>query len=151
MNWPSSISPSGYGLDQVATNPVGAANLQAYIKACNAIRDSGNNATYELDQAAQYWSVSRCHRAMVTSLLQTPNTPDADCFQNSVNDNNSADYISGKIGENVAAASRSWHPGGVNTLFADGSVHFIKDSISKQSWWSLGTKGGGEVLSSDSY
>jgi hypothetical protein len=36
-------------------------------------------------------------------------------------------------------------------LFADGSVHFVKSSISLNIWWSLGTKGNGEVISSDSY
>ncbi len=43
------------------------------------------------------------------------------------------------------------HPGGVNVAFTDGSVHFIKDSISAQSWWALGTRNGGETISSDSY
>ena len=43
------------------------------------------------------------------------------------------------------------HPGGVNVAFADGSVHFIKDAISPQTWWALGTRNGGEVISSDSY
>jgi prepilin-type N-terminal cleavage/methylation domain-containing protein/prepilin-type processing-associated H-X9-DG protein len=45
----------------------------------------------------------------------------------------------------------SFHPGGVNTLLADGSVRFIKDSIARKTWWSLGTKAGGEVISSDAY
>jgi hypothetical protein len=35
--------------------------------------------------------------------------------------------------------------------FADGHVQFIKDSVGLQTFWSLGTKAGGEVLSSDSY
>jgi len=48
-------------------------------------------------------------------------------------------------------AARSWHNGGVNVAFADGSVHFIKDAISKQTWASLGSRAGGEVISSDSY
>ena len=47
-------------------------------------------------------------------------------------------------------ASRSRHPGGVNSLFADGSVHFIKNSINLMSWQALGTTRGGEVISSDS-
>jgi prepilin-type processing-associated H-X9-DG protein len=51
----------------------------------------------------------------------------------------------------AAVTSRSHHPGCVNALFADGSVHTIKDSINWQTWRSLGTVGGGEVLSSDSY
>jgi len=47
--------------------------------------------------------------------------------------------------------SRSRHPGGVNTLFGDGSVHFMKSSISAVTWIALGTISGGEVISSDSY
>jgi prepilin-type N-terminal cleavage/methylation domain-containing protein/prepilin-type processing-associated H-X9-DG protein len=47
--------------------------------------------------------------------------------------------------------SRSRHPGGVNTLFGDGSVHFMKNSISAITWVQLGSISGGEVISSDSY
>jgi hypothetical protein len=39
----------------------------------------------------------------------------------------------------------------VNALFADGSVHFIKDTISPVTWRNLGSVGGGEVVSSDQY
>jgi prepilin-type N-terminal cleavage/methylation domain-containing protein/prepilin-type processing-associated H-X9-DG protein len=45
----------------------------------------------------------------------------------------------------------SMHPGGANVLYADGSVHFLKSSISIKTYWALGTKAGGEVISSDSY
>jgi prepilin-type N-terminal cleavage/methylation domain-containing protein/prepilin-type processing-associated H-X9-DG protein len=43
------------------------------------------------------------------------------------------------------------HPGGANLLFGDGSVHFLKSSIAYRTYWALGTRGGGEVISSDSY
>jgi len=49
----------------------------------------------------------------------------------------------------IAASSR--HPGGVNMAFADGSVHFLKSSVSPQAYYALATPAGGEVLSSDSY
>jgi prepilin-type N-terminal cleavage/methylation domain-containing protein/prepilin-type processing-associated H-X9-DG protein len=49
------------------------------------------------------------------------------------------------------SGSRSRHPGGVNTLFGDGSVHFMKSSISAVTWVALGSISGGEVISSDSY
>jgi prepilin-type processing-associated H-X9-DG protein len=45
----------------------------------------------------------------------------------------------------------SMHPGGVNVVFCDGSVRFIKDSINRQTWWALGTRANNEVISSDSY
>ena len=35
----------------------------------------------------------------------------------------------------------SAHPGGVNLLFCDGSVKFIKDSINRVTWWAIGTMG----------
>jgi prepilin-type processing-associated H-X9-DG protein len=49
----------------------------------------------------------------------------------------------------VGAASN--HPGGVNVLMADGSVRFIKSTISRNVWWGLGTRSGGEVISADSF
>jgi hypothetical protein len=33
----------------------------------------------------------------------------------------------------------------------DGSVKFIKSTVSTQTWWALATKAGGEVISADSY
>jgi prepilin-type N-terminal cleavage/methylation domain-containing protein/prepilin-type processing-associated H-X9-DG protein len=48
-------------------------------------------------------------------------------------------------------AARSLHPGGVNFALADGSVRFAKTTINLTVWRSLGTRNGGEVISSDSY
>jgi prepilin-type processing-associated H-X9-DG protein len=45
----------------------------------------------------------------------------------------------------------SYHPGGVNVGFLDGSVKFVKNSVSLATWGSIATKSGGEVISSDSY
>jgi len=49
------------------------------------------------------------------------------------------------------STATSLHPGGVNVLFGDGSARFVKDTIDMQTWWSLGTRSQGEVLSADSY
>jgi prepilin-type N-terminal cleavage/methylation domain-containing protein/prepilin-type processing-associated H-X9-DG protein len=49
------------------------------------------------------------------------------------------------------SSANSNHPGGANYTFADGSVKFIKSSISMQIYWSLGSRNGGEVISSDQY
>jgi prepilin-type N-terminal cleavage/methylation domain-containing protein/prepilin-type processing-associated H-X9-DG protein len=43
-------------------------------------------------------------------------------------------------------AARSRHPGGVNSLYGDGSVHFAKDSINQSVWQALATRAGGEVV-----
>jgi prepilin-type N-terminal cleavage/methylation domain-containing protein/prepilin-type processing-associated H-X9-DG protein len=45
----------------------------------------------------------------------------------------------------------SFHPGGANVCFADGSVRFIKSSTSMNIMWALGSMAGGETVSSDQY
>ena len=45
----------------------------------------------------------------------------------------------------------SQHPGGVNVLFADGSVHFLKQSMNPSALAALCTRAGAEVLGADSY
>ena len=57
----------------------------------------------------------------------------------------------GGAGNRGAHTASSRHPSGVNVTFCDGSVKFIKDSVAPQTWWALGTKAAGEVLSSDAY
>jgi prepilin-type N-terminal cleavage/methylation domain-containing protein/prepilin-type processing-associated H-X9-DG protein len=56
---------------------------------------------------------------------------------------NCGDYTSqGIVFFHVAASS--YHTGGVNVGFADGSVHFISDAISFPTWQALGSRAGGE-------
>jgi prepilin-type processing-associated H-X9-DG protein len=45
----------------------------------------------------------------------------------------------------------SYHPGGGNAAFADGSVRFLKSSTATFVVWALGSRNGEEVVSSDSY
>jgi len=45
----------------------------------------------------------------------------------------------------------SLHPGGVNVLFADGSVSFIKDTVDHITWYSIATPNGNEVVESDAF
>jgi prepilin-type processing-associated H-X9-DG protein len=42
--------------------------------------------------------------------------------------------------------ARSYHSGGVNVLFGDGSGHFISNGVDVDTWRALGTIAGGEVL-----
>jgi len=45
----------------------------------------------------------------------------------------------------------SFHPGGANVTFADGSVRFLKNSTNMLVIWQLGSRSGNEVVSSDAY
>jgi prepilin-type processing-associated H-X9-DG protein len=75
-------------------------------------------------------------RNMLYTHYITPNSKTYDCLRGS-------DY-----GWKTA---RSFHPGGVNVLFGDGRVQFVKDSISQPTWRALGTRAGGEIVSADQF
>jgi prepilin-type N-terminal cleavage/methylation domain-containing protein/prepilin-type processing-associated H-X9-DG protein len=53
-----------------------------------------------------------------------------------------------QIGAHTAS---SRHPGIVNVLFADGSVRTVKGTVDRKVWRALGTKAGGEVVSSSDF
>ncbi len=63
--------------------------------------------------------------------------------------NNNSDPPGSSISSLIGA--QSYHPGGVNVGFLDGSVKFVKDSVNPQTWWSISTTSGGEVVSADAY
>ena len=54
-------------------------------------------------------------------------------------------------GRQAGYGASSRHSGGVNVLFCDGSVRFVKETIAPQNWWALGTRNNAEIVSSDAY
>ena len=72
--------------------------------------------------------------------VATPNSRIPDCLAGPGN----------PIGIGVFSA-RSWHPGGVNVVFADGATRFIADHIDLRVWRGLGTMYGAEVLSDSDF
>ncbi len=58
--------------------------------------------------------------------------------------------LDGRMSITMHGAS-SLHPGGVNVMFADGSVKFLKNTISYQTYYAIATPNGGEVVSSADY
>jgi prepilin-type N-terminal cleavage/methylation domain-containing protein/prepilin-type processing-associated H-X9-DG protein len=87
------------------------------------------------------WLFQHCGAGGCYSHIQTPNKK-ACYFTGS----NTAGHPTSTI---IGASSK--HPGGVNVTFLDGSVKFVKDSVSQQTWWAIATKAGGEVVDASSY
>ena len=124
----------------------GTAGATAFVQACKSLGNTpsafsnilGNNA-----YATNPWYLSMVSYNHVGA-------PNSSHCQDTVGD---AGFIAtaGYVGPSGSSPATSNHPGGVNTAMADGSVKFLKDSISMQVYESLGTRGGGEVISSDSY
>jgi prepilin-type processing-associated H-X9-DG protein len=50
---------------------------------------------------------------------------------------------------NINLSARSYHAGGVNALFCDGSVTFLSNAIDPTVYQALGTRSGGEVVSNN--
>jgi prepilin-type N-terminal cleavage/methylation domain-containing protein/prepilin-type processing-associated H-X9-DG protein len=79
---------------------------------------------------------------------RAPNDPQPDC-RGGLPHSNDSDPLWSDLSLNVT--TRSLHPGGVNSLMADGHVQFIKNTVNIATWQGLGTRNGGEVISSDAY
>jgi prepilin-type processing-associated H-X9-DG protein len=111
------------------------------------------NESGNLKQLHDYWwkgefALSGGHN--IYSHTQTPNR--RSCYWTGVNSYppTSSDQDYAGATQTMVAAS-SYHPGGVNVLFMDGSVHFIKNSVAYPAWYALATPANGEVMSSDQY
>ena len=96
-----------------------------------------------LDQYWRYKGYTWLEGSMWRNWMNTIRTPNQTCCTPGEDSSSSWHYI-------LKPAS-SYHPGGVNAALCDGSVKFFKESVSPPVWMSLGTRAGGEVLSSDSY
>ncbi|OJW20211.1 MAG: prepilin-type N-terminal cleavage/methylation domain-containing protein [Planctomycetales bacterium 71-10] len=96
-----------------------------------------------------------------------PNNP-TDYYRLPVNPPNGGDFLNqiplcvsepvqglpcaGGAGDKRAfAGARSRHAGGVNAMMGDGSVRFVKNSVSMPVWLGLNSISGGEIVSADSY
>ena len=141
-----------------APGPASQAALLYQIKSTAARRPARRKRADRSASCATRW----CDGGVYYSGFTTANTPNctvstisratgfSDAGANVAMDWDWADENDGGPTYMSLAAS-SKHPGGVNALFADGSVHFIKNTVSPVTWYGLGTIAGGEVISSDSY
>jgi len=81
--------------------------------------------------------------------LNTPNSSVPDGLLSSHCDAISkatAPCVGGTSWDNLNTTARSYHPGGVNVVFADGHVDFYTDAVDLDIWQALSTIRGGEVV-----
>jgi prepilin-type processing-associated H-X9-DG protein len=76
------------------------------------------------------------------------------CYSHIVVPNGKSCFYSNQTGTHSIYSyegASSYHPGGVNVAFLDGTVRFVKNTVSIRNWAAISTMAGGEVLSSDGY
>ena len=78
--------------------------------------------------------------------INTPNSSAPDIVNWAVGSDPAMPYSNAGAQHNAA---RSRHTGGVNAALGDGSVRFVRNSISITTWSAMGTMSGGEVLGND--
>ena len=104
---------------------------------------TASDVTGQWGAAHVYWANGRVAIGATANTGLTPNSTIPDCWT----------WAFKNLGPNGSGfwGSRSFHPGGVNTGFADGSVKFVKNTISQITWWSITSINRGEVVSADAY
>jgi prepilin-type N-terminal cleavage/methylation domain-containing protein/prepilin-type processing-associated H-X9-DG protein len=121
--------------------PLGYPGLIPWVQYCTAnASNTTDRGGGKVPTIGEIWSADLIGYSLGNVLLG-PNAPYNSCSINQP----------GTLQNPGVFGLRSWHPGGANVLFADGSVHFIKNSIGLPTLWALGSRAQGEVISSDTY
>jgi len=138
LNWPN-ISMNGPWAGTALVSFMG------WLNNCAAVAPSsithGSNWSYNMSGLGDVWDQGLLGHTLGNTLLApNPNIPNCrTCQWNGDWD------CPGMYGLS------SFHPGGGNIGMADGSVRFLKSSTAMNTVQSLGTRAGGEVISSDSF
>jgi prepilin-type processing-associated H-X9-DG protein len=108
------------------------------------------NATYAFETQGMLYA--EVYASYLISFVRRPNIRRPACL---FAPDRAAAGFGGSLGHPVVYASydgpSSMHSGGVNVVFADGAVRFLKDTINPKTWSSLATIAGGETISADEF
>ena len=126
--------------------PAGAGYLTPALQACSTAWQAnssgfGANGTGQRSWNGRLWHVGNYGHAL-GNLVVPPNSPYPYCQFWTDN----GDFDSAGIN-----GLSSYHSGGANVCFADGSVRFLKNSVAYNVLWSLGSRAQDDVVSADQY
>lgn len=136
---------------QRQTSTVTLADQERHFQVCGSYRPVPDTNGFHFNAAGRFldgsdfvngWPHANYSGTMYNHVAP-PNWKGQDCGM--------ASAITDVPGEHAIIAPRSEHPGGVNALFGDGSVRYLKDTINLETWRALGTRRNGEVISADQY
>ncbi|NQT16164.1 MAG: DUF1559 domain-containing protein [Planctomycetes bacterium] len=108
--------------------------IQTYYQNCLDMYDAGSGGSFgESDEQGRFWVAGRAVWASYCTTLVGPNAGP------------SCDNDTSVTSIDVKDPS-SYHPGGAQTLRADGSVSFASETIDQAIWIAMGSIKGGETL-----
>lgn len=135
--------PSGTARNNGTLNmphPVLVAGFQPWLQQCAQTWAAGGGHQGKSNTLGESWALGLMGYSQGNVLLP-PNAPYPNCNTNGT----------GTIESPGVFGLSSFHSGGANVLMLDGSVKFLRDSVSFPTVWSLGSIKQGEVISSDAY
>jgi prepilin-type processing-associated H-X9-DG protein len=96
------------------------------------------NANYQWGWKGEWWSYGP---ESIYSHTQLPNRTSCAYF----------DMGTDLRGTITMVAASSYHPGGVNVVFMDGSIRFVSNTVGYQPWYAIATPNYGEAISADAF
>jgi prepilin-type processing-associated H-X9-DG protein len=143
--FPSYISGEGWGDPNMNMQRANWPAFQNWLNVCAGLAPAStrqaNNWEYNMSYLGQAWNQGMFGWTLGNTLMP-PNSPYPNCRGCGWDGDWDCPGMYGLS---------SFHPGGGNVAFADGSVRFLKTSTSQFVVWALGSRSGDEVVSSDSY
>jgi len=119
--------------------PLAGTALIQWAQQCSSMVSTAPHGTKAI-ALGQTWAIGMPSFSMGTLALP-PNSKYPNCSTNGANTVEAPGMFN----------MSSFHSGGANVLMCDGSVKFLKDSISNNTVWALGSRAQGEITSADSY
>jgi len=136
----NAVMTQGFTGDKMLDANANPTMIQQGLAACNVKQQANGNIN---QWRGIYWEVGANGMTMFNTIV----TPNSKAFPWSACRFEGGGWPDQATYANASSA----HPGGVNALMGDGSVKFIKDGIAQATWWALGTRANGEVISADAY
>jgi len=137
------VTAAKYEVDDFSASPTTVQGIMTSLAACNVEWSNPASVLVTSHRGYRWASFSE---GSAFNVAQTPNDHQFP-FNICRGQGNPSQSDNGSN----SLPSSSFHPGGVNALMTDGSVKFIKDTVNRQTWWSLGTRAKGEIISADAY
>jgi prepilin-type N-terminal cleavage/methylation domain-containing protein/prepilin-type processing-associated H-X9-DG protein len=107
-----------------------------FAQLCNSVPITNFNQQWQWK--GEWWGYGG---TMIYSHTQMPNR--TSCVYHDINQDGR--------GTITMIGASSNHPGGVNVLFMDGSVRFVKSTVNYLTWYAIATPNGGETISGDAF
>lgn len=142
---PPGISGDGWG-DSRMNMPAGAQGFLTWINTCaglypTANQHGGDNWEYNISWVGRDWNQGMFGWTLGNTLL-APNSPYPNCRMCGWDGDLDCPGMYGMS---------SYHPGGGNVAFADGSARFLKSSTASRVVWALGSRAQSDIVTGDSY